>query len=88
MDEGQSPEDHQRGAEQVSTVAPALVAMATLLNAACFLSEALGEILVVVKSLGMGFHLPVDGIRSLALVGDEEEEEEEEHEVILAPPIC
>lgn len=42
--------------------------MATLANAALFLSEALGEILVVVKALGMGFHLPVDGIRSLGLV--------------------
>uniref|UniRef100_A0A1A8HVN5 Cadherin-like and PC-esterase domain containing 1 n=1 Tax=Nothobranchius kuhntae TaxID=321403 RepID=A0A1A8HVN5_NOTKU len=31
--------------------------------------ESLGDILVVVKSLGMGFHLPVDGIRSLSLVG-------------------
>ncbi|XP_070411485.1 cadherin-like and PC-esterase domain-containing protein 1 isoform X2 [Nothobranchius furzeri] len=29
--------------------------------------ESLGDILVVVKSLGMGFHLPVDGIRSLSL---------------------
>ncbi|XP_015254892.1 PREDICTED: cadherin-like and PC-esterase domain-containing protein 1 isoform X2 [Cyprinodon variegatus] len=29
--------------------------------------ESLSEILVVVKSLGMGFHLPVDGIRSLSL---------------------
>ncbi|KAF0028689.1 hypothetical protein F2P81_017794 [Scophthalmus maximus] len=29
--------------------------------------EALGDVLVVVKSLGMGFHLPVDGIRSLSL---------------------
>ncbi|XP_040886483.1 cadherin-like and PC-esterase domain-containing protein 1 isoform X2 [Toxotes jaculatrix] len=28
-------------------------------------SESLSNILVVVKSLGMGFHLPVDGIRSL-----------------------
>lgn len=33
------------------------------------LSESLSNILVVVKSLGMGFHLPVDGIRSLSLVG-------------------
>uniref|UniRef100_A0A669F477 Cadherin like and PC-esterase domain containing 1 n=1 Tax=Oreochromis niloticus TaxID=8128 RepID=A0A669F477_ORENI len=30
-------------------------------------SESLSNILVVVKSLGMGFHLPVDGIRSLSL---------------------
>ncbi|XP_036005272.1 cadherin-like and PC-esterase domain-containing protein 1 isoform X2 [Fundulus heteroclitus] len=30
--------------------------------------ESLSEILVVVKSLGMGFHLPVDGIRSLSLL--------------------
>ncbi|XP_029282294.1 cadherin-like and PC-esterase domain-containing protein 1 [Cottoperca gobio] len=30
-------------------------------------SESLGDVLVVVKSLGMGFHLPVDGIRSLSL---------------------
>uniref|UniRef100_A0A7N6FHM9 Cadherin-like beta-sandwich-like domain-containing protein n=1 Tax=Anabas testudineus TaxID=64144 RepID=A0A7N6FHM9_ANATE len=30
--------------------------------------ESLSNILVVVKSLGMGFHLPVDGIRSLSLV--------------------
>nr|XP_046234976.1 cadherin-like and PC-esterase domain-containing protein 1 isoform X2 [Scatophagus argus] len=30
-------------------------------------SESLSDILVVVKSLGMGFHLPVDGIRSLSL---------------------
>ncbi|XP_047245776.1 cadherin-like and PC-esterase domain-containing protein 1 isoform X3 [Girardinichthys multiradiatus] len=30
--------------------------------------ESLSEILVVVKSLGMGFHLPVDGIRSLSLM--------------------
>ncbi|KAM7367453.1 hypothetical protein PAMP_015353 [Pampus punctatissimus] len=29
--------------------------------------ESLGEIMVVVKSLGMGFHLPVDGIRSLSV---------------------
>ncbi|CAK6983151.1 cadherin-like and PC-esterase domain-containing protein 1 isoform X1 [Scomber scombrus] len=29
--------------------------------------ESLSRILVVVKSLGMGFHLPVDGIRSLSL---------------------
>ncbi|XP_045898790.1 cadherin-like and PC-esterase domain-containing protein 1, partial [Micropterus dolomieu] len=29
--------------------------------------ESLGDVLVVVKSLGMGFHLPVDGIRSLSL---------------------
>ncbi|XP_068611618.1 cadherin-like and PC-esterase domain-containing protein 1 [Brachionichthys hirsutus] len=29
--------------------------------------ESLGDILVVLKSLGMGFHLPVDGIRSLSL---------------------
>lgn len=29
--------------------------------------ESLSEILVVVKSLGMGFHLPVNGIRSLSL---------------------
>lgn len=33
-----------------------------------FLRESLFNILVVVKSLGMGFHLPVDGIRSLSLV--------------------
>ncbi|PWA18302.1 hypothetical protein CCH79_00020190 [Gambusia affinis] len=30
--------------------------------------ESLSQVLVVVKSLGMGFHLPVDGIRSLSLV--------------------
>ncbi|KAM8908307.1 cadherin-like and PC-esterase domain-containing protein 1 isoform 1-T1 [Spinachia spinachia] len=30
-------------------------------------SESLGDVLVLVKSLGMGFHLPVDGIRSLNL---------------------
>ncbi|XP_071188854.1 cadherin-like and PC-esterase domain-containing protein 1 isoform X2 [Salvelinus alpinus] len=30
--------------------------------------EGLQDIMVVVKSLGMGFHLPVDGIRSLSLV--------------------
>ncbi|XP_056281232.1 cadherin-like and PC-esterase domain-containing protein 1 [Pseudoliparis swirei] len=29
--------------------------------------EALSEVLVLVKSLGIGFHLPVDGIRSLSL---------------------
>ncbi|XP_035537384.1 cadherin-like and PC-esterase domain-containing protein 1 [Morone saxatilis] len=29
--------------------------------------ESLSDIAVVVKSLGMGFHLPVDGIRSLSL---------------------
>ncbi|XP_076577866.1 cadherin-like and PC-esterase domain-containing protein 1 [Chaetodon auriga] len=29
--------------------------------------ESLGDVVVVVKSLGMGFHLPVDGIRSLSL---------------------
>lgn len=86
MADGQSPEDHQRGAQQVRALTPALVAMATL-NASCSLSEALEEILVVVKSLGMGFHLPVDGIRSLALVGEEEEEEDED-DVIQAPPIC
>lgn len=34
----------------------------------------------MVKSLGMGFHLPVDGIRSLALVRDDEEHEEDEDE--------
>lgn len=28
--------------------------------------------MVVVKSLGMGFHLPVDGIRSLSLVSTED----------------
>ncbi|XP_062339646.1 cadherin-like and PC-esterase domain-containing protein 1 [Osmerus eperlanus] len=31
--------------------------------------EGLQDIVVVVKSLGMGFHLPVDGIRSLSLTG-------------------
>ncbi|XP_056132696.1 cadherin-like and PC-esterase domain-containing protein 1 [Lampris incognitus] len=31
--------------------------------------EGLNKIMVVVKSLGMGFHLPVDGIRSLSLEG-------------------
>ncbi|KAF7693898.1 hypothetical protein HF521_007651 [Silurus meridionalis] len=31
--------------------------------------EKLQNIMVVVKSLGMGFHLPVDGIRSLSLSG-------------------
>lgn len=31
--------------------------------------KGLNNILVVVKSLGMGFHLPVDGIRSLSLSG-------------------
>ncbi|KAK3544690.1 hypothetical protein QTP86_026091 [Hemibagrus guttatus] len=31
--------------------------------------EKLQNIMVVVKSLGMGFHLPVDGIRSLSLKG-------------------
>ncbi|XP_071400424.1 cadherin-like and PC-esterase domain-containing protein 1, partial [Centroberyx affinis] len=31
--------------------------------------EGLSNIMVVVKSLGMGFHLPVDGIRSLGLRG-------------------
>ncbi|XP_023206089.1 cadherin-like and PC-esterase domain-containing protein 1 isoform X2 [Xiphophorus maculatus] len=30
--------------------------------------ESLSQVLVVVKSLGMGFHLPVDGIRSLSLM--------------------
>ncbi|XP_076020587.1 cadherin-like and PC-esterase domain-containing protein 1 [Genypterus blacodes] len=30
-------------------------------------SEALSEVLVVLKSLGLGFHLPVDGVRSLSL---------------------
>ncbi|XP_029902090.1 cadherin-like and PC-esterase domain-containing protein 1 isoform X2 [Myripristis murdjan] len=34
--------------------------------------EGLSNILVVVKSLGMGFHLPVDGIRSLSLRGIQE----------------
>ncbi|KAM3858895.1 cadherin-like and PC-esterase domain-containing protein 1 [Diretmus argenteus] len=34
--------------------------------------EGLGNIMVVVKSLGMGFHLPVDGIRSLSLQGVQE----------------
>ncbi|KAK9526032.1 hypothetical protein VZT92_016691 [Zoarces viviparus] len=29
--------------------------------------ESLSDVLVLVKSLGMGFHLPVDGIRSLSL---------------------
>ena len=48
--------------------------MATLLRASCSLREALGEIQVVVKSLGMGFHLPVDGVRSLALVGADDDE--------------
>ncbi|XP_072529131.1 cadherin-like and PC-esterase domain-containing protein 1 isoform X2 [Salminus brasiliensis] len=32
----------------------------------------LQNIMVVVKSLGMGFHLPVDGIRSLSLAGVQE----------------
>lgn len=32
------------------------------------LRESLSDVLVVLKSLGMGFHLPVDGIRSLSLV--------------------
>ncbi|XP_037552036.1 cadherin-like and PC-esterase domain-containing protein 1 [Nematolebias whitei] len=31
--------------------------------------ESLENVLVVVKSLGMGFHLPVDGLRSVNLVG-------------------
>nr|XP_693701.4 cadherin-like and PC-esterase domain-containing protein 1 isoform X1 [Danio rerio] len=34
--------------------------------------EGLENIMVVVKSLGMGFHLPVDGIRSLSLNGVQE----------------
>ncbi|XP_030633124.1 cadherin-like and PC-esterase domain-containing protein 1 [Chanos chanos] len=34
--------------------------------------ENLQNILVVVKSMGMGFHLPVDGIRSLSLSGVQE----------------
>nr|XP_046153322.1 cadherin-like and PC-esterase domain-containing protein 1 isoform X1 [Oncorhynchus gorbuscha] len=34
--------------------------------------EGLQDIMVVVKSLGMGFHLPVDGIRSLSLRGVQE----------------
>ncbi|KAJ8006693.1 hypothetical protein DPEC_G00109870 [Dallia pectoralis] len=34
--------------------------------------EKLQDIMVVVKSLGMGFHLPVDGIRSLSLRGVQE----------------
>ncbi|XP_016137144.1 cadherin-like and PC-esterase domain-containing protein 1 [Sinocyclocheilus grahami] len=34
--------------------------------------EGLEKIVVVVKSLGMGFHLPVDGIRSLLLNGVQE----------------
>lgn len=34
--------------------------------------EGLEKIMVVVKSLGMGFHLPVDGIRSLPLNGVQE----------------
>ncbi|ROI15332.1 Cadherin-like and PC-esterase domain-containing protein 1 [Anabarilius grahami] len=34
--------------------------------------EGLENIMVVVKSLGMGFHLPVDGIRSLPLNGVQE----------------
>ncbi|KAL6460224.1 hypothetical protein MHYP_G00319830 [Metynnis hypsauchen] len=34
--------------------------------------EKLQNIMVVVKSLGMGFHLPVDGIRSLSLSGVQE----------------
>ncbi|KAI5093985.1 cadherin-like and PC-esterase domain-containing protein 1 isoform X1, partial [Silurus meridionalis] len=34
-----------------------------------FPREKLQNIMVVVKSLGMGFHLPVDGIRSLSLSG-------------------
>lgn len=49
----------------------------------CFFSEALGEILVVVKALGMGFHLPVDGIRSLGLVCDDEEREEDEDDDVM-----
>lgn len=53
-----------------------VITMTTLINGVCFLSEALEEIAVVVKALGMGFHLPADGIRSLALVGDEEEGDE------------
>lgn len=46
---------------------------------------------MVVKSLGMGFHLPVDGVRSLPLVGDEgrrEEEEEGDGGLMQTPPIC
>ncbi|XP_057180061.1 cadherin-like and PC-esterase domain-containing protein 1 isoform X2 [Triplophysa rosa] len=35
-------------------------------------SEGLQNILVVVKSLGMGFHLPINGIRSLPLSGVQE----------------
>lgn len=55
----------------------------TLADAVCFRSEALAEILVVVKALGMGFHLPVDGIRSLGLVCDDEEHEEDEEDDIM-----
>lgn len=46
---------------------------------------------MVVKSLGMGFHLPVDGVRSLALVGDDDRGEEEDgngDDITQAPPIC
>ncbi|TSK13309.1 Cadherin-like and PC-esterase domain-containing protein 1 [Bagarius yarrelli] len=41
----------------------------TLISYSYYPQEKLQNILVVVKSLGMGFHLPVDGIRSLSLRG-------------------
>lgn len=73
MAEQQPPEDGQRSAGQVScrhqrqvwdfqkvtTSFPLLL---------LWFRESLQDVLVVVKSLGMGFHLPVDGIRSLSLV--------------------
>lgn len=62
--------------------------MTTLVNAVYFLSEALGEIAVVVKALGMGFHLPVDGIRSLALVCDDEGVDEEDAGDIMTSWFC
>ncbi|XP_068162505.1 cadherin-like and PC-esterase domain-containing protein 1 isoform X2 [Antennarius striatus] len=46
-------------------------------------SESLGDILVVVKSLGMGFHLPVDGVRSLSLT-EVQDLYRENHQIVSA----
>ncbi|MBN3297302.1 CPED1 protein, partial [Amia calva] len=46
--------------------------------------EDLLNILVVIKSLGMGFHLPVDGVRSLALDGVQDLYQENEKILIAA----
>ncbi|KAM8883426.1 cadherin-like and PC-esterase domain-containing protein 1 isoform 1-T1 [Synchiropus picturatus] len=46
--------------------------------------ESLGQIQVLVKSLGMGFHLPVDGIRSLSLTEVQDLHRENENIITTA----